>query len=182
MRCPAGQHAVDRNRQLAAAALGSPAPADCDYGLRAEGPLPVALPSPYAVLLTMTSRADKLWPEASWIELGRLLAVRGVRAVLPWGSEEERLRAARIAAGVGDALVPRRMSVAEIARLLRGARGVAGVDTGLTHLAAALGVPAVGIYLRLRGARLPACTPAHACAISTRRTQRRCTPRSRSLA
>jgi heptosyltransferase-1 len=107
----------------------------------------VALHSPYAVLLTMTSRADKLWPDANWIELGRLLAARGVRAVLPWGSEEERSRAARIATGVGDALVPRRMSVGEIARLLRGALGVAGVDTGLTHLAAALGVPAVGIYL-----------------------------------
>ena len=141
-----GQHAVERNRQLTAAALGSPALADCDYGLRAEGPLPVAVPSPYAVLLTMTSRADKLWPEASWIELGRLLAARGVRAVLPWGSEDERSRAARIAAGIGDALVPRRMTVAEIARLLRGALGVAGVDTGLTHLAAALGVPTVGIY------------------------------------
>ena len=126
-----GQHAVERNRQLTAAALGSPALADCDYGLRAEGPLPVAVPSPYAVLLTMTSRADKLWPEASWIELGRLLAARGVRAVLPWGSEDERSRAARIATGIGDALVPRRMTVAEIARLLRGA----------------LGVPAVGIYL-----------------------------------
>jgi heptosyltransferase-1 len=30
--------------------------------------------------------------------------------------------------------------------LLAGARLVAGVDTGLTHLAAALGVPTVGIY------------------------------------
>ena len=142
-----GQHAVERNRQLTAAALGSPALADCDYGLRAEGPLPVAISSPYAVLFTMTSRADKLWPEASWIELGRLLAARGVRVVLPWGSADERSRAACIATGIGDALVPRRMTVAEIARLLRGALGVAGVDTGLTHLAAALGVPAVGIYL-----------------------------------
>jgi heptosyltransferase-1 len=143
---PKGQHAVDRNRQLVAAALGAPVPAPCDYGLRAEGALPLELAAPYAVLLTMTSRADKLWPEDRWIELGRRLAAQGVRAVLPWGSAEEQARAERIAAAVRDALVPRRMSVAELARLLRGARGVAGVDTGLTHLAAALGVPAVGIY------------------------------------
>jgi heptosyltransferase-1 len=143
---PKGQHAVDRNRQLVAAALGAPVPAQCDYGLRAEGALPLELGAPYAVLLTMTSRADKLWPEDRWIELGRRLAAQGVRAVLPWGSAEEQARAERIAAAVRDALVPRRMSVAELARLLRGARGVAGVDTGLTHLAAALGVPAVGIY------------------------------------
>ncbi len=144
---PPRQHAVERNRQLAAQALGGTLPAACDYGLHAEGPLPVDLPAAYTVLLTMTSRADKLWPEGSWIELGRLLAVRGLRCVLPWGSEEEKARAARIATGIGDALVPRRMGLVELARLMRGARSVAGVDTGLTHLAAALGVPAAGIYL-----------------------------------
>jgi heptosyltransferase I len=140
------QHAVERNRQLAAAALGVPLAGPCDYGLRAEGPPPLDLPAAYAVLLTMTSRADKLWPEEKWIELGRRLSAQGVRAVLPWGSDEEKARAERIAAGVSGALVPRRMRVAELARVLRGAKGVAGVDTGLTHLAAALGVPAVGIY------------------------------------
>ena len=142
-----GLHAVERNRQLAAAALGSAIPAACDYGLRAEGFPPLELPAAYAVLLTMTSRADKLWPEERWIELGRLLAARGLRCVLPWGSEVEKARAARVAAGIGDALVPRRMRIAELARLMRAARGVVGVDTGLTHLGAALGVPAVGIYL-----------------------------------
>jgi len=144
---PRQQHAVERNRQLAAAALGSALRADCDYGLRAEGPPPLELPAAYAVLLTMTSRADKLWPERNWVELGRLLAARGLRCVLPWGSEEEKARAARVAAVTGEAVVPRRMGLAELARLMRGARGVAGVDTGLTHLAAGLGVPAVGIYL-----------------------------------
>jgi heptosyltransferase-1 len=141
-----GQHAVERNRQLVAEALGAPLTAECDYGLRAEGAPPFELPARYAVLLTMTSRADKLWPEARWVELGRRLAAEGVRAVLPWGSAEEKARAERIAASVNDAIVPARMRVAELARLLRGAMGVAGVDTGLTHLAAALGVPAVGIY------------------------------------
>jgi heptosyltransferase-1 len=141
------QHAVQRNRLLAAAALGGGLRAECDYGLRAEGPPPLDLPAPYVVLLTMTSRADKLWPERNWVELGRLLAARGLRCVLPWGGEQEQARAARVASGIGDALVPRRMGLAELARLMRGARGVAGLDTGLTHLAAALGVPAVGIYL-----------------------------------
>lgn len=142
-----GQHAVERNRQLVAAALGTPPTAQCDYGLRAEGAPPIDMPAPYAVLLTMTSRADKLWPEERWVELGRRLAEQGVRALLPWGSAEEKARAERIAAGVRGALVPRRMSVAELARVLARAHSVAGVDTGLTHLAAALGVPAAGIYV-----------------------------------
>ena len=51
------------------------------------------MPSSYSVLLTMTSRADKLWPEARWIELGRALALP---VVLPWGSAEERARAERL--------------------------------------------------------------------------------------
>jgi heptosyltransferase-1 len=38
------------------------------------------------------------------------------------------------------------MDITDLARLLRGARAVVGVDTGLAHLAAALGVPAVGIF------------------------------------
>jgi heptosyltransferase-1 len=143
---PKGLHAVERNRQLAAAALGAAPAPGCDYGLRVEGAPPLELAAPYAVLLTMTSRADKLWPEAQWIELARRLEAQGVRTVLPWGSAEERARAGRIAEQVRGAVVPRRMNVAELARLLRAAQGVAGVDTGLTHLAAALGAPAVGIY------------------------------------
>lgn len=140
------QHAVERNRQLAASALGVPHAVPCDYGLRADGPPPLDLPAPYVVLLTLTSRADKLWPEERWIELGQRLSAQGVRAVLPWGSDEEKARAERIASQVPEAVVPPHMRVAELARVLRGAKGVAGVDTGLTHLAAALGVPAVGIY------------------------------------
>jgi len=44
--------------------------------------------------------------------------------------------------------------------VLGGAAGVAGVDTGLTHLAGALGVATVGIYV----ATDPAATGLHGCA------------------
>jgi len=143
---PRGLHAVERNRRLTAAALGYPLEGDCDYGLRAEGAPTVAVSAPYAVLLTMTSRADKLWAEARWIELARALAARGVRAVLPWGSAEERARCERLARAIEGARVPPRMDVADLARLMRRAQCVVGVDTGLVHLAAALDVPAVGLY------------------------------------
>jgi heptosyltransferase-1 len=137
---PRGLHAVERNRRLTAAALGYELDARCDYGLRINGAAPG---SPYAVLLTMTSRADKLWPEARWVELARAL---GTPVLLPWGSEAERSRAERIAAGVGSAKVPERMSLGELGKLFSGARAVVGLDTGLTHLAAALGAATVGIY------------------------------------
>ena len=143
---PQGLHAVERNRRLAAAVLGYAADGGCDYGLRAPGEASLAVPAPFALLLTMTSRSDKLWAEERWIELGRALGERGAQSVLPWGNEAERARCERIALGIGGALVPRRMTLAELARLMPRARWVAGVDTGLAHLAAALGVAAVGIY------------------------------------
>ena len=96
---PGALHAVERNRRLAAAALGYAPAGACDYGLRAAGEAPIALRPPYALLLTMTSREDKLWPEEHWRALGAALEARGVQCVLPWGSEEERRRCNRIAAG-----------------------------------------------------------------------------------
>ena len=140
------QHAVERNRQLAAAALGYAVPQDCDYGLRAECLAPGEAGADHVVLLTMSSRRDKLWPEERWIALGRALAERGLNSLLPWGSANERARCERLASRIAGAQIPRCMPLGELARVLRRARGVAGVDTGLSHLAAAVGVPVVGIY------------------------------------
>jgi heptosyltransferase-1 len=137
------QHAVRRNRLLAAAALGYRVGEGFDYGIAAPAD---AAREPYCVLLHGSSRGDKLWPEASWIELGRRLEARGMRCLLPWGSDDERLRSGRIAAGLERADVPAAMPLDRLAGALRGARAVAGVDTGLTHLAAALSRPVAAIY------------------------------------
>src|SRR5204862_7622972 len=70
----------------------------------------------------------------------------GVHCLLPWGTEEERRRCARIATAIPGAVVPQRMTLTELANLARVARCVVGVDTGLAHLAAAVEVPVVGLY------------------------------------
>jgi len=138
---PRGLHAVERNRRLTAAALGYALKDQCRYGLRVNAGAPAD--GAYAVLLTMTSRADKLWPESRWVELGRAL---GIPVVLPWGSDAERERAERIARGIGVAKVPPRLSVLQLGELFVEAKAVVGLDTGLTHLAAALGATTVGVY------------------------------------
>ena len=151
---PGNLHAVDRNRQLAAATLGYRVDGPCDYGLRVTGEPPLLARSSastpastrYALLLTMTSRDDKLWPEEHWRSLGSALQSRGLRCLLPWGKEEERRRCARIAAAIPGAVVPQHMTLAGIARLVRAAHCVIGVDTGLAHLAAALEIPVVALY------------------------------------
>ena len=67
--------------------------------------------------------------------------------LLPWGNATERSRSARIAAALADARVPERQPLDAMARLVAGASFVVGVDTGLLHLAAALGVPLVAIFV-----------------------------------
>lgn len=140
-------HAVERNRRLSAAALGYTVEGAPDYGICAPDIALAWLPAqPYVTLLHATSRDDKLWDEQSWIALGKRLHQAGMRAILPWGSEQEKRRAESLSAAIPDALCAPRLNLNEAAALLGRARAVVGVDTGLSHLAAALDVPTVGIY------------------------------------
>lgn len=153
-------HAVERNRALAAQALGYALSPQASYGIRA---VPVKfswLPAaPYVVLLHATSAERKLWPEARWVELGGRFSLGGACCVLPWGNAAERDRSERLAAQLAGAVIPPALRLDEAAGLLAGAQAVIGVDTGLTHLAAALGVPTVGIYC----ATDPAATGIYGC-------------------
>jgi lipopolysaccharide heptosyltransferase I len=138
-------HAVERNRILTARALGYSPQGAPDYGLDRA-----ALAAPerrYAVLLHATARLSKEWPQVNWIALGRALARDDLELVLPWGTEAERARAERIAEALPAARVLERQSLDAVARLIAGASFVVGVDTGLMHLAAALGVPLVAIFV-----------------------------------
>ncbi len=139
-----GLHAVERNRHLAALAAGYKQAPTPDYGIS----LPVA-PTPgipTAVLLTATSRDDKLWPEERWIILGRALQEQGLTCLLPAGSAGERERAGRLAQAIPGAVVLPPSSLKELAERLAAARIVIGVDTGLVHLAAALGRPTLALF------------------------------------
>lgn len=138
------QHAVLRNRAIAARALDYVPDVTIDYGLPRR---PEASQAPYAVLLHGTSRARKEWRESDWIGLGQGLRKRGLGVVLPWGTEAERVRSERLSAAIkGSDVLPRR-PLDETAKVISGAALVVGVDTGLLHLAAAYAVPLLGIYL-----------------------------------
>ncbi len=139
-------HAVVRNRRLAALALGYELPAEVDYGIAVPAGVGPVEPRAYCVLLHATSRADKLWPEQAWQGLGEELARQGYISILPWGDAAERARSERIARALPGAVVPPALGILAMAGLLAGAHAVIGVDTGLTHLAAALGRPVVALY------------------------------------
>lgn len=143
---PKNLHAVERNRWLAAAALGDAPDLPLDYGIRAATGRPAWLPARYAVLLTATARPEKLWPDENWLAVGRGLAGQGIVSVLPAGSAGERERASRLAAGVPGAIAAPAMGLAELAVLMACACAVIGLDTGLTHLAAALARPTLALF------------------------------------
>ena len=153
-------HAVERNRALAAQALGYAAPPRVDYGIAAPAAKFAWLPEGrYAVLLHVTSARSKLWPPEKWADLGKRIAERGLRSVMPWGNAAERLRAEEIARTVPGSVAPPALAISDAVGVLAGADAVVGVDTGLTHLAAALGRPTVGVYV----ATDPAATGLYGC-------------------
>ena len=142
---PRQQHAVQRVRQLIAAALGYALPAtDPDYGIKLH--VTDQVREPYLVFLHGTTWPTKHWPEPYWSELAGMAAAGGLQVKLPWGNTVERARAERIAA-IHDAVeVLPRLSLGELATLIASASAVVGVDTGLVHLAAALGTSCITLY------------------------------------
>jgi heptosyltransferase-1 len=93
-----------------------------------------------------SSRVEKTWPVEHWQQLGRKVSAAGFVPVFPSGHSAEFHRAQQLAqASDGLALSPR--SLAEMGEWLASAQGVVGVDSGLTHWAAAMGRPTVGIFL-----------------------------------
>jgi heptosyltransferase-1 len=143
---PRELHAVDRCRALGAAALGYAAEGPPRFDLAASAAPAVAVSGPYAVLLANASRATKLWSAERWREVEGALAGMGLTSVLFWGSEEEGRRTRALAEGMQRAMVAPRSALDAIASTIAGAGVVVGLDTGLSHLAAALGRPTVAIY------------------------------------
>ena len=142
-------HAIDRSRVLAARALGHALSGPPEFGLigpagRAAG---VLAGRPTVALIHGTSRDDKLWPEADWIGLGRQAIDEGWQVALPQAGAAEAARAGRIASALGPrAAVWPALDLGGVVGRLRHVQGAVGVDSGLSHIAVALGLPHVQIY------------------------------------
>ena len=140
------QHAVTRVRQLFARSLGYETPdGQPDYGIRQRFQAKQE-DNAGLVFLHGTTWLTKHWPEEYWVELASMAVAAGMPVQLPWGNAEEKQRAEKIAAIDDSISVLPRMRLDELAGVIAAARGVVGVDTGLVHLAAALGTPCVTLY------------------------------------
>ncbi len=169
------QHAVVRNRTLAALSLGYAPPIDApDYGISAKNTknntsgslIDIGLQGDYIIALHGTSRDSKLWPVQCWAELGTQLARQNFNLALPWANEVEFSRAKEIAQQLQNATVLPKLSIAQLASVIANAKAAIGVDTGLSHLAAALNKPIVAIYTDTNPALTGVMAGAHAQAIN----------------
>lgn len=142
------QHAVERIRELFAASLNYRRPSERgDYAIAShflENSPPDA--GQYLVFLHATTRDEKHWPEAHWRELIASLQSSGLCIKLPWGAEHEHQRAQRLAEGFPHVEVLPRLSLQQVAAVLAGAKAVVSVDTGLSHLTAALDRPNITLF------------------------------------
>ena len=141
-------HAVLRGRLVAAAALGYQVEQPDDFSLRAPDVLPPAwLPSePYAAFFHATARPSKQWAPDGWVKIAHLLAARGMPVLLPWGSDAEKQAAEALAAQMPNARVLPKLPMMEAVLLAQRAALAIGVDTGLTHIAAAYERPTIELY------------------------------------
>jgi len=141
-------HAIERLRRLFAAALDYPVPeSPPDFRIQRDRFVRprVDLPLEYLVFVHNASWKTKLWPEAHWEKLLKLSVAAGFSVLLPWGNTREEARAKRLAVHPGVQVLPR-LSLSELGHVLERALACVCMDTGLSHLVAALDVPSITLY------------------------------------
>jgi heptosyltransferase-1 len=141
-------HAIERLRRLFAAALAYPVPkSPPDFGIQRDRLVrpKIDLPPEYLVFVHNASWKTKLWPEAHWADLIEKSVQAGLSVLLPWGNDQEEARAKRLAVHPGVHVLPR-LSLSEMGYVLSRAQACVCMDTGLSHLAAALNVPSITLY------------------------------------
>lgn len=142
---PTSFHIADQMVDVARAVGGK----ECnDFALQPQqddlAKLREVLPARFVAINPGGGRASKLWPVDSWRALIEQLSPEVQAVVL--GSPAESSRVAEICAGSSAVDFAGRTSIRELVALLSFARAYVGGDTGTTHLAGALNIPAIGLY------------------------------------
>jgi len=91
--------------------------------------------------------ATKQLPLNTWEAVANGLKKSGIIPVLGWGNGREHAIAEQLSVRVGGAVLPEaRLDILPLCGVLAQARSVVGADTGVMHLAAALGAPTVSFW------------------------------------
>jgi len=89
----------------------------------------------------------KQLPQSTWENVANGLAEAGLKPILGWGSDRERDAAENIRNRSNTSVLPgQKLDMNQLCGVLAQARAVVGADTGVIHLAAALGTPTVSFW------------------------------------
>jgi heptosyltransferase-1 len=158
IKVPLHYHAVDRSRAVASGGIGTQLPNRDESPPQFYPPTLInslaQLPNPlgldkgsYVMCFHATARLAKCWSNENWIAIAKEFSLRGLIMVFPWGNPKEKLISEHLAKEVPNAVVPEAFSIQDAFVINAQAKLVIGVDTGLTHLAAVLGVPTIELYI-----------------------------------
>lgn len=142
------QHAIDRLRQLFAKALQYPL-VECplDYGIKQNfKSITLNLANNYLVIIPNASWPRKCWPDTAWSLLMEKLVQLDLPIFIPWGNTAEKERAQQIRDNHPNIHVLPKLNLTELGSVLSRAKAAICVDTGLSHLAAAVGTPTITLY------------------------------------
>lgn len=108
----------------------------------------IALQQPYVVLHPYPQWTYKQWTKEGWVELARFVQDLGFTVVLTGSPAPAELAyVAEMAQVLPKALnLAGQLSLAQLSGVLKNAALYVGVDTGITHLAAATGVSVIALY------------------------------------
>lgn len=152
-----GEHVIEQNHALAAQALQNylaggafklTAPLlPCDPAAEAwaEGEIKRLGVAGFALVTPGAGWGGKQWPAERFGQVARALAAHNLRTLVNTGPGEEAL-AREVVTASGGTAVEVNCTIGQLIALTRRARIFIGGDTGPLHLAAALGIPVVGIY------------------------------------
>ncbi len=98
------------------------------------------------ILHTAGGWKTKKLPERSWLAIADSLIASGKIPVFSWGTQDEKSLAVSLAEQCNGFALLERLNMSALCTLLKGARAVVGADTGLLHLAAALGTPTITFW------------------------------------
>ncbi|UAJ66168.1 lipopolysaccharide heptosyltransferase RfaC [Candidatus Schneideria nysicola] len=142
------QHAVERIRQLFAYSLNYFLPnKKGEYAILNQFSNVKISNKPYFIFIHATTHKKKLWPEYYWRKLINFVGIHlNYLIKLPWGNNKEYSRASRLAERFKHVIVLPHLTLKQLAYEIVGAKALVSVDTGLSHLAAALNRPNLTLY------------------------------------
>ena len=104
---------------------------------------------PYVVMHVLPQWRYKQWPRENWIALAHFLAQNALPIILSGGSdpqEQQYLNALQTEMPKNTLNIAGKVSLAQLAMVIKKAQFFIGPDTGITHLAAATGVKTIALF------------------------------------